>query len=30
MRTTIGRFLWLAALVAGALLLPSSHAWAQG
>jgi hypothetical protein len=30
MRTTISRFLTLAALVAGALLLPSSYAWAQG
>jgi hypothetical protein len=30
MPVSISRFLALAALVAGALLLPTSNAWAQG
>jgi hypothetical protein len=30
MLITLNRFLSLAALVAGALLLPTSNAWAQG
>jgi hypothetical protein len=30
MLVTFSRFLSLAALVAGALLLPTSNAWAQG
>jgi hypothetical protein len=30
MSVAIGRFLSLAVLAVGALILPASHAWAQG